>query len=246
MIPLSALPLALALVAAPDATRAPCADVAGPARDWCEEVAPRPRLPLPSPGDRAALREVYARPELSRARADPAALRRLVARLWFRLVDLLGSAEAERYASVGRTVFILAVVATGLAAFAAARRRRFQARVAPASPERERAPLPPPDRSAELAQGALARGDGPAAVRLAFLSALAALEESGRLPRDRTQTNGELAMRLGAAGALDREFGALGRTFDGVLYGRATVSAQQARDAVESAHRIRAALGGPG
>jgi hypothetical protein len=161
------------------------------------------------------------------------------------MLDLLGSAEAERYASVGRTVFVLAVLSTAVAALAAARRRRGPGPDQTVAEGRALAPLPAPDRSAELAEAALARGDPTGAVRHAFLATLAALEDSGRLPRDRALTNRELATRIGgAAGELAGEFVALARTFDGAIYGQQPIAPTVARDAVATALRIRAALGG--
>lgn len=245
MNPLFALPLALCLAAGPGEPPTTCDEAPGADRAWCATVASRPRLPLPSAADRSALREVYARPELRRARADVAGFRRLLAGLWLRMLDLLGSAEAERYASVGRTVFVLAVLSTAVAALAAARRRRGPGPDQTVAEGRALAPLPAPDRSAELAEAALARGDPTGAVRHAFLATLAALEDSGRLPRDRALTNRELATRIGgAAGELAGEFVALARTFDGAIYGQQPIAPTVARDAVATALRIRAALGG--
>lgn len=246
MSPLVILPVLLALGASPPAAVAPgCGAPGDPAAAWCSTLAARPRLPLPTAGDRAALAQVYAAPELRRARVDTAGLRRLVAGLWGRILEALGTAEAERYAGIGRAAFIAAGLAAGVAALAAARRRRTGPRAPRAAPAPERAPLPPADRSAALAREALARGELTAAVRHAFLSALAALERSGRLPGDRTLTNRELAERLTASGSLLAEdFGALGRRFDVAIYGGGAVDAGTARESVERAERIRAAAGG--
>lgn len=191
------------------------------------------------------LESVYARAEHRRARADPAALRRTLAGLWARILDRLGSAEAERYASVGRAAFVAAAVAAGAAGLAAARRRR---RGAPAGRPRAagivRAPLPAPDRSAALAEEALARGDLRGAVRHAFLSALSALEAAARLPRERSLTNRELAARLHAVAApLAAPFATLARTFDGAVYGGLPVGEKEARESLELARRIRAGSG---
>jgi hypothetical protein len=210
-------------------------------------VAARPRLPLPSLADRQALREIYDRPELRRARVDTAGFRRLLSGLWARILELLGAAEAERYASVGRMVFILAGIAAGLAGLAALRRRRARETAAPAGPGPAIGRLPLPDRSAALAEAALARGELTDAVRHAFLSALAALEASGRLPRERSLTNGELAARLGGAGSpLADEFGRLVRLFDGTVYGGAPLGEPAARDGLAAAARIRERAGSPG
>ncbi len=118
MSALLALPLALALAAAPEGCPEPAAET-GPLAAWCATVAARPRLALPSAEDRRTLREVLERPELRRARADTAGFRRMIARLWARAMELLGSAEAERYAAVGRIVFVAAGVTALLAALAA-------------------------------------------------------------------------------------------------------------------------------
>jgi hypothetical protein len=169
----------------------------------------------------------------------------MLAGLWARILDRLGSTEAGRYASVGRAAFIAAAVAAAAAGLAAARRRRRGAAGArPRTAGVERAPLPAPDRSGALAEEALARGDLRAAVRHAFLSALAALEAAARLPRDRSLTNRELAARLhGVAAPLAAPFATLARTFDGAVYGGLPVGAPEARESLELARRIRAGSG---
>lgn len=241
------LPLALSLLAsAPPAAgcRIPAAEPLGA---HCAALAARPRLPLPGPGDREALRQVLSRPELRRARTDTAGLRRLLAGLWERILERLGSAEAERYASVGRLVFILAGLAAALAALAAVRRRRAPARAHPAGGEPGRAAPPPPGPGAALAdaEAALLRGDLSGVVRHAFLSSLAALEEAGAVPRDRTLTNRELAHQLArAGGASADDFGELGRTFDGAVYGGARIILTEARECLARARRIRATAEG--
>jgi hypothetical protein len=245
---LLALPLAAALAATPADLPASCREAAAraePLGAWCATVAALPRLPVATAADREALRQVYARPELRRARADTAGFRRLLAGLWGRIVALLGTTEAERYASVGRTVFLASAMVAALAALGALRRRRGARAARPAAAGPVEAALPPPDRSAAAAEAALARGDLAGAVRSAFLSALAALEEAGRLPRDRTLTNRELASRLAADAPVARDFGALGRAFDDAIYGGAPVDAPSARASVELARRIRAGGGGP-
>lgn len=241
-----ALSFALRLAAAAPATPAgPCAAPAEADRAWCASVASRPRLPLPTLEDRAALREVYERPELRHARVDTAGLRRRLAGLWLRILELFGSVEAEQYASVGRTIFLAAALVAAVAGLAAARRRR-PARppsVPTAGAEASRGPVP--DRSVELARGALARGDDADALRHAFLAALAALEGAGALPHDRSLTNRELAGRVARAHvALAADFEALGRAFDEAVYGRRPVGAPEAREALDVALRIRAAVGG--
>lgn len=240
MSALLALRLALALGAAPAGCPEPSAEAALLA-EYCADVAARPRLPPPTLEERRALRTVFERPELRRARTDTAGFRRLLLGLWGRVMELLGTAQAERFASVGRLVFILAGMAAALAALAALRRRRHVAvsRQVEESPALGR--LPPPDRSAALADVALARGDLAGAIRHAFLSALAALEERGWVPRDRTLTNRELSGRLSPAGApLAEEFRALGRLVDGVVYGAASPLEPEARSGLAVAARIRA------
>jgi len=253
---LLALPLALLMGGSPKATAAAprppappihagCEGASPSLAAWCASLAARPRLPPTTEADRQALREVFERPELRRARADPAGFRRLLASLWGRVLELLGTAEAERFAGVGRLVFILAGLAAAVAGLAAVRRRRTGSTPFRAGPAPELAPLPAPDVSAALAEGALARGDLTGAVRHAFLSALGALEEAGKLPRDRTLTNRELTGRLAAAGAaLAEEFGALGRLFDGAVYGGASVGDSEARSSLAAAARIRERSGG--
>jgi hypothetical protein len=215
---------------------------------WCATLAARPRLPLPSAADRRALLEVLDRPELRRARADPSGLRRLLLGYWARFLELLGSAEAERYASVGRLTFIVAGATALLAAAAAAKRRRRRLRGPTDEADAEpRASLRPADRSAWLAEVALARGDLAGAVRYALLAAVAALEGAGRLPRDRSLTNRELATRLGpSTGDPDAEdFSALAALFDRMAYGGASVGELDARDGLARALRIGRRVGAP-
>lgn len=245
MIPLAGVALALAAVVPPAAAPG-CADAPAPLAAHCEAVAGRPRLPMPTAAERQALLDVYASPGLRRARADPAALRRLIAALWARLLEALGSAEAGRYAGFGRAVFLTAALVAALAGLAGAARRRADRHRRPASPAEGRARLPAPDRSAALADAALARGDLRGAVRHAFLSALAALEESSGLPRDRSLTNRELAGRLhDEAAPLAGPFAALARTFDAAVYGGAPVGEAEARESVELARRLRSRIGAP-
>jgi hypothetical protein len=219
-----------------------CAEALPAAAAWCAELAARPALPGATASDRAALRAIFERPEFRRARADVAGLRRRLLGMWQRLMELLGTAEAERYASVGRMAFLLAGVAAGAAALASLRRRRRAQRAPtiPAEPAAIALP-PPPDRSASLAAEAFARGDLAGAIRHAFLSALGSLEEAGRLPRDRTLTNRELALRLSPPDApLSEELGTLGRLVDAVVYGGATPDPDRTRHGLEAAARIRA------
>lgn len=163
-----------------------------------------PALPEASAADRAALAEVLARPELSQVRLDPGAIRRAVVRFWDWIVELLGTQEAERYASLGRALFLGAAAAALALAFAALRRRRR------GSPRGDRAGAEEPGATAEAvpdvaagrAEEALRRGDARGALRLALLSALGALERAGRVPRGRALTNEELVALVGGAGPL--------------------------------------------
>jgi hypothetical protein len=163
-------------------------------------LAAAPREPEASAADRAALAEILARPELSGSRLDRWALRRALARWWDWLVERLGTAEAERYASLGRALFLGAAVAAAALAFTGMRRRRRVAR------EAREAALDPvrrtdaaPDGAAARADEALRRGDAREAVRLALLAALGALERAGRIPRGRALTNDEVIALLGAS-----------------------------------------------
>jgi hypothetical protein len=247
MTPLAPLAASLLLAAAAgDGSAIACDASAGngpDARAWCAALAARPRLPLPTPEERRVLDEIYARPELARARADAGGLRRLLAELWAAILERLGSTEAERWASLGRTVYIAAALAALVAALAALGRRRARARGRAAAEPIVAEPLPAPDRSAAAAEASLAAGDWAGAVRHGFLSALAALEEAGRLPRARDLTNGELARRLGEA-APRADFEALGLRLDAALYGDRRPGEPDAREALERSARLRAWAGG--
>lgn len=205
-------------------------------------LAAAPRLPAATEADRAALEAVLARPEFRRARLDPAALRRTLLAAWAAVLDLLGSTEAERYASLGRAVLLGAAAAALLVAAAGLRRRARRDREAEApSPAGSRLPLP--DASAARAEAALARDDRRQAVRLAFLAALAALEEAGRLPRGRALTNAEMVRRLGAGTApLAGELSLLARTFDRAVYGARPVEREEAVSSLARARRIGSLL----
>jgi hypothetical protein len=204
-------------------------------------LAASPAAPLASPADRAALDEVLARPELARTRTDPWALARALDRLWEWLVELLGTEEAERYASVGRALFVGAAVAAAVLAGTALRRRALRGRRAEAArsePHGGRAL--PPDASAARAEAALARGEWREAVRLALLAALGALERAGRVPRGRTLTNDELV-----AAVRSDDLSALARAFDRAVYGGLPVAADDARAVVARARRVAVGAEGP-
>jgi hypothetical protein len=201
-------------------------------------LAGRPALPTASPGERALLAAVLADPAYRRARLDPGALRRRLLALWAWVLDALGTAQAERYADLGRTLF-LAAAAFGLAALAWAARRRIAA-----APRGAPAPSPPgraPDADLGPAEAAAARGDGAGAIRLALRAALGALERDGVAPPFQALTNGELVARVRAARHPgDAELGALVAAFDRAVYGARAVSAGDARAALEAARRLGA------
>jgi hypothetical protein len=195
--------------------------------------------PLASQGDRAALAEVLARPEFQQRALDGSALRRILSDLWDRLLEAVGTAEAERYASLGRAVFLAAVAAAALLAWRALRRRRRQgprgqapAAAAPASSTRPALPEP------EVAEGALARGELAAAVRLAFAAAAAALGARGLPAAGEALTGPELA-----AGTTDQGFHELARLHDRTVFGRRPPSEPEARAAVAVARRLASAGG---
>ena len=214
-------------------------------------LAALPVGPDPSPRDREALAEVLARPELAHARPDLWAIRRALDRIWDWIVDLLGTAEAERYASVGRALFVGAAAGATVLLLSALRRRVARpSRPRASAPADPGAARPAPDASAAHAEEALRRGDGRAAVRFALLSALGALEQAGRVPRGRTLTNGELVAAATAsaprepaegrtgAGSLPADLEVLARAFDRAIYGGAPVAPDDARAALERARRV--------
>ena len=214
----------------------------------CALAAERPDGTALRPGDRRALGEILARAEFRRAGSDPDALPRWLAELWRRILDLLGTEEAGRYATGGRTAFFaaaaLAVVA-GLA-WAVRRRRAAQGSERPAAPAATSALLPP-DRSDALARAAPAAGRWSEATRLSFLALLGALERDGLVPRGRALTNREMARHLAAGGprlpaALAPGFADLAGLFDRTVYGGAPVGAREATAFLERAR----ALAGPG
>lgn len=226
-------------------------------------LAAAPREPEASAADRAALAEILARPELSRSRLDPWALRRALARWWDWLVELLGTAEAERYASLGRALFLGAAAAAAALAVTGVRRRRRVAReTREAALDRTRGADVDPDTSAARADEALRRGDAREAVRLALLAALRALERAGRVPRGGALTNDEVMTLLGASDVRSSststsrstsplpppsptDLAVLVRTFDRAVYGGLPVALDDARAALERSRRVVEAAGGP-
>lgn len=218
-------------------------------------LAAAPREPEASAADRGALAEILARPELSRSRLDPWALRRALARWWDWLVELLGTAEAERYASLGRALFVGAAAAAAALAFTGMRRRRREASEArEAALERVGTAEAAPDVTAACADEALRRGDAREAVRLALLAALGALERAGRVPRGRALTNDEVITLLGASNVRTSssstppsptDLAVLVRTFDRAVYGGLPVALDDARAALQRSRRVVEAAGGP-
>jgi hypothetical protein len=242
-----------AAAAAPAARDAAVAAFRGALARHCA-LASLPAVPEASAADRAALAEVLARPELAQARSDPDALRRALLRLWDWIVELLGTEEAERYASLGRALF-LGVAAAALVLVLAGLRRRSRergtaGRGAAAGPA---SPVPEADESAARAEEALRSGDGPGAVRYALLAALGALERAGAVPRGRALTNEEVVAiatststpegESPAPSIIASDLGALAGAFDRAVYGGLPVAPEEARTAVERARRIARSAG---
>jgi len=174
---------------------------AGPGASPAEPGPAAGGAPRATEADRRLLAGILARPEYRRDVADAAALRRALAGLWARVLDLLGTAEAERWASTGRAVF-LAAAAAAAALGVAALRRRVRARRgggAAAADEAAERGGPSATASAEDAEAALRAGEPREAVRRALLAALAALERTGRLPGGRAMTNAEIAREVDGA-----------------------------------------------
>ncbi len=195
--------------------------------------------PLASEADRAALAEVLARPEFRDRQLDGLALRRWLGDLWDRLVEALGTAEAEKYASLGRLIYFLALAAALLLTWRALRRRRARragltpGAAVPAPTARHR----PAGPSAGSAAAALEAGDLRAAVRGAFAAAAAALGR--RWPgAAEALTGAELSARAGDPG-----FTALAVLHDRAVFGRRPPALEEARAAVEVARRLEV---GPG
>jgi hypothetical protein len=216
-------------------------------------LAAAPAGPEATAADRAALAEILARPELSQARLDPWAIRRALVRMWDWLVELLGTQEAERYASLGRALFLGAAAAALGLTLAAHRRRTGAARERGARARGAAPRAPGVDASAERAEEALRRGEAREAVRFALLAALGALERAGRIPRGRALTNEEVvriaagrptATATATATPTATDLALLARSFDRAVYGGLPVGVDEARTAVEQARRIAAFAGG--
>jgi hypothetical protein len=196
------------------------------------------------PGDRAELERILGQPRFARARLEQGLLARWLARAWAWIAELLGTEEAERYASGGRTAFFALVAAAALLLGARSLRRR-RAR-ASRRPEPQPVLEPPPPAGASL-DAALAGGDPVGAVRAAFLLALASLERAGALPGGRALTNREMAGRLEeGAPAAAVDFARLARAFDRAVYGGERPGAEEVASCAAAARRLAAAGAGGG
>jgi hypothetical protein len=202
---------------------------------------------LASETDRAALAEVLAGPDFQAQRGWGEELRRWLAEAWERLTELLGTAEAEQVAGLGRFVFLAAAAVAALLLWRAARRRRT--RGAPVAP-RPPGPVALPGVAwAVVADGeqALADGDPAGAVRLAFLASVGALRRPGRpaAPRRRlrggevdTLTGSELAVRLA-----DDGFTRLVGLHERTVFGRRPVTREEAAGALAVAAALASGHG---
>lgn len=197
--------------------------------------------PLATEADRTALAEVLARPEFRDRRYDGLALRRWLGELWDRLVESLGTAEAERYATLGRLIYFLGLAVALLLAWRALRRR--QARGSGSAPVAGTAVIGgvarPSSTSAEAAALALARGDLHGAVRHAFTAATAALGRRWAGTPIASLTGTELSAR-----ARDPGFSALAALHERAVFGRHPPAPEEARAAVAVARRFEGELKG--
>jgi hypothetical protein len=194
--------------------------------------------PIASAADRAALAEVLAGPDFQAQRGWGEALRRWLAQAWERLTELLGTAEAEQVAGLGRFVFLAAVAVAALLLWRAARQRRTGG--ATAAPRPPGAATPPGTSWAVVADGerALAGGDPAAAVRLAFLASVGALRRRLRGREADSLTGSELAGRLA-----DDGFTRLVRLHERTVFGRRPVTEAEAAGALAVAAALAAAHG---
>jgi len=192
--------------------------------------------------DRAALAEVLARPEFQDRLADGLALRRTLLGWWDAFLAMLETPEAERYAGLGRLVFLSAAAAAAALLWRAARRRaearRTGARAAGAARggDREGAGDGPLDPAAALAAAATAldAGDPAGAVRAAWAAVAGALGTADL-------TGPELAARRG-----DAALAGLARLHERTLFGRRPVTLGEAARSVEVARRLAAGRTPPG
>lgn len=200
---------------------------------------------LASQADRAALAEVLADPEFQAQRWSGEQLRRWLAGWWERLTELLGTSEAERWAGLGRAVFLAAALVALLLLWRAVRlRQRRASGVAVAGPGGPAAVRPWRARGVAVAEAeqALAAGDAVEAVRLAFLAAAGALQRRLRTEAVDALTGTELAGRVA-----DQGFGRLARLHERTVFGRRPVSREEAEAALAVAARLVSGAGaGPG
>lgn len=200
-------------------------------------LAAEPRLPGAGAAERRLAAEILDRPQFRRARADPEEIRRRLRELWERLLGLLETGEAQRFAGVSRALFLCAAAAAALLWLFALRRGR----AIPKAPREGPAPARanPADPGLTLARRAQALGDASAAIRLAFLAALCALERDGLVPPGRALTNGELLALLGRRErAALGPFAALAHLFDPVVYGGRPAGPAEARAALSAARAL--------
>jgi hypothetical protein len=191
--------------------------------------------------EREELARILSQPRFARARLDRSFPARWLARLWSWLLDLLGTGEAEKYASGGRTAFFAAVATAGALLAARALRRRAARRRLPRPGE----PRVEPPRAAATLEDAPADGDPVERVRAALLLALGTLERAGALPEGRALTNREMARRLATtAPAASAQFARLAGAFDRAVYGGARPEPGEAAACVAAARDLALALAG--
>lgn len=179
---------------------------------------------LASEADRAALAEVLAGPDFQAQRWRGEELRRWLAHAWERLTELLGTAEAEQWAGLGRVVFLASVAVAALLLWRAARQRRVRGGPAAGTgPTPALVALAEPRVVVADAERALAAGELSGAVRLAFLAAVAAARRRLPLGRIDALTGSELAGRLA-----DDGFTRLVRLHERTVFGRRPVTTAEA------------------
>jgi uncharacterized protein DUF4129 len=167
----------------------------------------------------------------------------LISRLWL----VIFSSATGREGAVGIAVLALAglLLGAGVVYLVRALRlsigREAEVRAASLSERRERS-----DQLWQAAQRLAAQGEFAEALRVAYLSALYALDERAVLHLERSLTNREHAQRLRSAHpGLADTFGELVERYERVRYGRAAVAAEAFANFSVQAQRVRhAALGG--
>jgi hypothetical protein len=203
----------------------------------------RARVADTRPDQRQRMAAILERPEFHRARTDTDLLARLIQAVWTAILEALGSTEAGRYASGGRSAFfaLVALLLVGWLLFLLRHRRTARRAAIAAAPEPVSL-LADPEAEAAAAARALAGGNGRDAVRHAFRSVLAALERAELIPVGRSFTNRELVGRLGqgAAAPLVPAIDALARTFDRAVYGGVEVPGDDARAYLEKSRTLAA------